>query len=155
MLSSFTPRPIKIGIAAGSPASSPHTPTHLPCALAACTVCRIWISTAGCSASCRCATAAIAPLGGQRVLCQIVRADAEEIDFGGQDVRQDRRRWNLHHDAHIHPIGQRRFLGLQFRAGFVQQRAGAAHFSHVGDHREHDLQVVTGASRAEWRATAS
>jgi hypothetical protein len=100
-LNSSTPRPTSTGTASGSAASSPQTPTHLPWACAARTVMSISCSTAGCKPVGLRRERRVTTIDGQRVLRQVVGADAEEIDFAGQHRSQQGSRRHFDHDPQL------------------------------------------------------
>src|SRR5438876_9654825 len=85
------------------------------------------------------------------VLDQVVRADAEEINFTRERVGRNCRARNFDHRADFHPRG---FFLANFAPAFVQDSFGVAQFFQPRNHREHDLYVADRA-RAQDRAQLS
>jgi len=84
---------------------------------------------------------AIATLGGQNVLGQIVGADTEEIGQRGEAPGHDRRRRNLDHHAEFdRPL--MRHAGLcQIMMRRFGERARLTHILGRGDHGKHDPHI--------------
>ena len=96
---SVTPRPTSKGTATGSPASAPHTPTHLPC------LCRASVARLDEAQHGRMQTVGLggeiglATVHRERVLREIVRADRQEIRVLRELIGQQRRRRHFDHHA--------------------------------------------------------
>ena len=88
------------------------------------------------------------PIDRNRVLDQVVRPDAEEIDLAREGIGRDRRARNLDHSADFHLAT---FFLANFVPAFVQDSFGVAQFFETGNHREHDFHVADRA-RAQDRA---
>ncbi len=87
MLRSGRPIPTSKGIYRGSPAISPHTATGFPAAWATSEMSLIVI-----------------PIHGKGILDQVVRADAQKIEFLNQLIGQDRGRGHLDHRPQWNPL---------------------------------------------------
>jgi len=72
----------------------------------------------------------VATIHRERVLREVVGADREEIDFGGELVGEQRRRRGLDHHA------QRDGGYAEFRALLVEHAPDGAHLGDVRDHRQ-------------------
>src|SRR5712691_6991556 len=78
----------------------------------------------------------------ERVLNQIVRADAEKIDFARENVGGDCRTGDLDHRARFSCIAECRSGATQFFLAFVQDRHRLPQFVQAGNHREHDFHIA-------------
>ena len=85
---------------------------------------------------------------GQRVLGQIVRADAEEVDLLCQTVTVDGRGGRLDHNADLHILAVRDALVFQLAADLLAHALGLTDLPDGGDHREHNAQLAE-CGRAE------
>ena len=63
----------------------------------------------------------VSAVHGQRVLHQIIRANAEKTHAPGQPVRHQRRRGNFNHHADFHLPMEGNARRVQFRFAFFQQ----------------------------------
>ena len=88
-------------------------------------------------------------VAGQRVLGQIVGADAEEIDLLRQTVAVDGGGGRLDHDADLDLLAVGDALLLQFALDLLAELLGLAHLPDGGDHREHDAQLAKGGGAEE------
>ena len=79
---------------------------------------------------------------GQRVLGQVVGADGEEIDFGGQLVGHNDRRRRLNHNADLDTLVEVDALAAQLAFGFFKNPLGVAYLLHRGDHGQHNGDVA-------------
>ena len=86
----------------------------------------------------------VLPVDGQRVLGQIVSADAEEIHFLRQKVADHHRGGRLDHDALLE-ITVRNPGPVHLLLDLLHHGLDAAHLVHGNDHRVHDRQVPVGA----------
>ena len=88
-------------------------------------------------------------VAGQRVLGQIVGADAEEIDLLRQTVAVDGGGGRLDHDADLDLLAVGDALLLQLALDFLAELLGLADLPDGGDHREHDAQLAEGGGAEE------
>ena len=87
----------------------------------------------------------VQPVDGQRVLDEVVGADAEKLHALGQAVGDHRRGRRLDHHPDLDGVGKGRAFGAELGAAFVEQHVGGLEFLHAGDHRVHDFQVAKDA----------
>ena len=85
---------------------------------------------------------------GQRVLGQIVRADAEEVDLLCQTITVDGRGGRLDHNADLHILAVGDALVFQLAADLLAHALGLTDLPDGGDHREHNAQLAE-CGRAE------
>src|SRR6266446_8888037 len=78
------------------------------------------------------------------ILNQIVRADAEEIDFAREDIGGESGARNFDHRAYFSGITKCRSRATQLFFAFGQDRERASQFTHTGNHREHDFYIANG-----------
>ena len=102
------PSPISIHASSGSPAMSPHIATGLPARSAPSTICLQRPQDRRVQRVVEVADVLVLAVGGQRVLDEVVGADAEEVALGGQQVGDQRRAGRLDHDAERHLAGRGR-----------------------------------------------
>src|SRR5438309_9234441 len=79
------------------------------------------------------------------ILNQIVRADAEEIDFAREDVGRESSAGNFDHRANFSGITECRSSATQLFFAFGQDGERAPQFTHTGNHWEHDFHVADGS----------
>ena len=139
MLSSVTPRPASRTAAAGSPASSPHTPTQRPWAWRPRDRGLHQSQHRRLGSGEQRGQPGVAALGGHRVLGEVVGAQGEEVDVGGQARRRERRRRDLHHDPELHGG-----VDPGVRPRLIEQLARGGDLGQRGDHRQHRLDRVLG-----------
>ena len=101
--SEVMPMPTSAHASSGSAAASPQTPTDLPACLPASAVIAISCSTAGCHGVGEVGEVGGHPVGGHRVLGQVVGADREEVDDLEHPVGQQRRARDLDHHPGLEP----------------------------------------------------
>ena len=87
----------------------------------------------------------VQPIHRQRVLDEVVGADAEKLHASGQAVGDHRRRWRLDHYPDLNVLGERHPLVAELFAALVEQHVCGLEFLHAGDHRVHDFQVAKDA----------
>ena len=132
-LSSRTPSPTSSGAATGSAASSPQTATSMPITGRAADLAdqpqhpRVERIGQRCDR-------VVPALGGQRVLREVVRADAEEVDVRRDRPRLERERRHLHHDADLEA---RRRVAPDRSDRLVEHRPGPDQLVERAHHREH------------------
>ncbi len=93
----------------------------------------------------------VAPVHGERVLRQVVRADGEEVHVRRKPGGHERDGRHLDHDADRDVVGDGVALGAEAGAGFEDHAPEGAHLVHVRHHRDEDADGPEGA-RAEDRA---
>ncbi len=84
--------------------------------------------------------ALVAPVDRQRVLHEVVRADAEKLHLRRDQVRRQRGRRDFDHRADFDVGIEIRARGGQFRLALFQDRVGLVHLRRAADHRIHDPQ---------------
>ncbi len=87
----------------------------------------------------------IHPVHGQRILDEIVCADAEKIASPRERIRHHRGRGNLNHHADFQVFVERHVLRAEFALELSQQAVGLVQFVQTGNHRIHHLDVALGA----------
>ena len=87
----------------------------------------------------------IHPINRNRVLNQIIRPDAEKIDFPREHVRGNRRARNFDHGAGFHFFSDVDFGSAQFFLALIQDRHRLAQFFQPGNHWEHNFDVANSA----------
>jgi hypothetical protein len=95
---------------------------------------RIRRRTAGVGGFVEVGDAVVQPVDGQRVLDQVVGADAEEPDVFGEAVGDHHGGGDFDHGADFHPFVEGPAFGAEFLAAFVEQGVGLDQFVHAGDH---------------------
>ena len=121
MLSSVTPRPASRTAAAGSPASSPHTPTQRPWAAAPATVACTRRSTAGWGPASSAASRASPRSAAIVYWVRSLVPSEKKSTWGGQARGGQRRRRDLDHDPQL----ERRVDPVS-APGLVEQLPGGA-----------------------------
>ncbi len=81
------------------------------------------------------------PVNSKRVLCQVICADGEEIDFTRQLVGNHYRRGCFHHNPKRNPSGIRNFFACKLLADFGADTLDFLHFPNTGNHWEHNGKV--------------
>ena len=94
----------------------------------------------------------VSTVHGQRVLHQIIRANAEKTHAPGQPVRHQRRRGNFNHHADFHLPMEGNARRIQFRLAFFQQLVGLLKLRDAADHGKHDAQMGVIRGGAQNRA---
>src|SRR5215213_6793364 len=85
--------------------------------------------------------ALVAPVGGQSVLDEVVRADGEEGDLRCKFPGVNRRRGRLDHDPYL--CGSTLLpLALKLLPALLEDPLRRPHLFYVGDHGEHDPEVA-------------
>ena len=85
------------------------------------------------------------PVHRQRVLDEVVGADAEELEALGQRIGDDRGRGGLDHGADFQVFVEGHALLAQFLLVFLDQGIGLIELVQAGDHGVHHLDVALGA----------
>ena len=84
-------------------------------------------------------------VGGERVLDEVVAADAEKFYALRQRVGDERGGWNFNHRADFQVFVKRNFFRAQFVFAFFDERVGLLQFFEAGNHRIHHFHVALGA----------
>ena len=87
----------------------------------------------------------IAAVNRQRVLHQIVRADAEKIDLLPKGFEHNHRRRNLDHNAKRNRVVERHPLFVELLADIGKNHLRLPELHNRRDQREHDAQLAVGA----------
>ena len=134
------PSPTKRAAARGSAAASPQTATGRPYRSAASVTRRTRRRTAGWNDVAISASAGFVRSGGKRVLDEIVRADAEEVDDRGERVGEDRDGRDLDHDAEPDVARDLCARAARCVARRFDRRPSGGNLVDRGDHRKEDPQ---------------
>ena len=86
----------------------------------------------------------IQPIHRQRVLDEVIGADAEKLCACAQRIGDEYGGGNLNHHSHIEIRVERFALGMQFCHAFLQQLVGGIEFFNTGNHRVHQLHIAPG-----------
>ena len=78
----------------------------------------------------------------QRILHQVVRAEAEERQMLQQFLRQHRRRGDFDHAADVHLVVEIDMVAFQFGFHFVENAQRLLELLQRADHREHDANFA-------------
>src|SRR6266704_5652095 len=91
--------------------------------------------------------ALVHPINRDRVLNEIVRADAEEIDFAREKIRGDRGARDLDHRTDFHLVVERMPFAAQFLFALINELHRLSDFTNARYHREHHPYIAgcTGA----------
>ena len=95
------------------------------------------------------------PVHRQRVLDQIIGADAEKLHVSGQGIGHNGRRGSFDHRPDFQVLVERDVFPTQLGFALFDQLVGLLQFLQAGNHRVHHLQVAFGAgpqNRPELRA---
>ena len=84
----------------------------------------------------------VAAVGGEGVLGEVVRADAEEVGLLGKRAGAERGGGNLDHDAGRDGPFVDDAPFFQLIVGPRERFPGAEKIGRVGDHREHDAEIA-------------
>ena len=85
-------------------------------------------------------------IDGNRILNEVVGADAEKIDFARKRVRGNGGARNFDHRADLHFFSNIDFGGADLIAAFVQNFLGVPQLLQAGNHWKHDFDVSNSAS---------
>ena len=84
----------------------------------------------------------VQPVHSQRILNQVVRADAEKLHAFSERIRRQNRRRNLDHGPGFQGFPEGNPFGAQLPAAFFNQRVGLVQLVQAGNHRIHHLDVA-------------
>ena len=84
----------------------------------------------------------VQPIHGERVLDEIVRAEAEELHALGERVRDERGGWCLDHRAHFDLFVKRNAFLAKLDFVLSHEGIGLGQFIQPRDHGIHDLDVA-------------
>src|SRR5438309_1435452 len=80
----------------------------------------------------------VAPIGRERVLEQVIRADAHKFQLANVGIGYEDRRWNLEHHAEIGRADRPTFAD-EFRTRPIGETSERRDVARIRDHRRHDL----------------
>ena len=87
----------------------------------------------------------ILPVNGQRVLCEVVGADGEEVALFRELIGNQHGRRRLNHDAD-RILADLHTLLFQLFGALGEQLLALSQFPHRDNHREHDAEIAVGGS---------